>query len=259
MKQSLWRVVSALPAMLAFASVAALAAGDEPPAPIRALERHGATILGPIEAPEGMRGYAARIDGRGLAAYVLPDGRHAIIGTLINERAEDLTEAPLNEQLQRPLPPELWDQLSETTFIQDGRPEAERVVYVFTDPECPFCNMFWHSARPWVLDGRVQLRHIMVGVLGEDSPGKAAALLAAEHPEEALKKHSERGRNSDLAPLAPLPEALRRQLARNAALMAGLGSMSTPTLLYRDEAGQVRMKLGVPRDEELLEVMGGAL
>lgn len=234
-------------------------ASNELPAPVRALERHGATILGPIDAPKGMQGYAARINGRGLAAYVLPDGRHAIIGTLINERAEDLTEAQLDELLQQPLAPELWDQLSETTFIQDGRPEAERVVYVFTDPECPFCNMFWHNARPWVLDGRVQLRHIMVGVLSEDSLGKAAALLAADDPEDALKKHSERGKKSDLAPLEPVPDELRQKIFGNIGLMAGLGSMSTPTLLYRDEAGQVRMKLGVPRDEELLEVMGGAL
>jgi thiol:disulfide interchange protein DsbG len=44
--------------------------------------------------------------------------------------------------------------------------------------------MFWEQARPWVKAGKVQLRHIMVGIIREDSPGKSAALLAAKDPQK---------------------------------------------------------------------------
>lgn len=47
-------------------------------------------------------------------------------------------------------------------------------------PNCPFRNLFWKQARPWVEAGDVQLRHVMVGMLRPDSAGKSAALLAAE-------------------------------------------------------------------------------
>lgn len=258
MKKSLYALVVVMMAVGTAMSFSVRAEEPLPP-PIQALERQGVKILGPIKAPGDMKGYAAVIEGRGLAAYVLPGGKHAIIGTLINERAEDLTRAPLEEYLSEPLPDGTWEQLENSTWLQDGRADAERVVYVFTDPNCPFCNMFWHNARPWVVDGRVQLRHIIVGVLGEDSVGKAAALLAAENPAEALKRHYEQGKKSDLEPLSPIPEDIEQKIYQNVSLMADLGSMSTPTILYKDDEGNVQVKLGVPRGDELDEVMGGAL
>src|SRR3546814_8987929 len=60
---------------------------------------------------------------------------------------------------------------------------------MFSDPNCPYCNMFWKQARPWVESGKVQLRHIMVGMLRADSAGKSAALLSAKDPRAALNEH----------------------------------------------------------------------
>ncbi|CAM5602480.1 hypothetical protein SSTU70S_03334 [Stutzerimonas stutzeri] len=56
--------------------------------------------------------------------------------------------------------------------------------------------MFWKQARPWVESGKVQLRHIMVGMLRADSAGKSAALLSASKPEAALNEHEAAGKAS---------------------------------------------------------------
>src|SRR3546814_5178612 len=54
------------------------------------------------------------------------------------------------------------------------------------DANCPYCNAFWEAARPWVDSGKVQLRHILVGIIKDDSPAKAAAILGAPDRSAAL-------------------------------------------------------------------------
>ena len=50
--------------------------------------------------------------------------------------------------------------------------DAPGTVYVFTDPNCPYCSKFWADARPWVDSGAVVLRHVMVGILTPTSAGR---------------------------------------------------------------------------------------
>jgi hypothetical protein len=64
-------------------------------------------------------------------------------------------------------------------------------VYVFTDPNCPYCNKFWADAQAWVDSGKVQLRHIMVGILTPTSADKAAALLGDKNPAAALNAYEQ--------------------------------------------------------------------
>lgn len=89
----------------------------------------------------------------------------------------------------------MWDKLKDSAWIADGSDSAEKFVYVFTDPNCPYCKRLWNDARPWVDAGKIQLRHVMVGTLGESSQKKAAYLLSTENPEAALKDN-ESGKKS---------------------------------------------------------------
>lgn len=74
---------------------------------------------------------------------------------------------------------QVWAQLESATWVLDGKADAPRIVYTFSDANCPYCNHFWEAARPWVNSGKVQLRHLLVGIIREDSPAKAAAILGA--------------------------------------------------------------------------------
>ena len=169
------------------------------------------------------------------------------------------------------VPATVWQQLERSHWIADGSPKAPRVVYVFTDANCPFCTKFWSDARPWVDSGKVQLRHVLVGIIAPTSPGKAAALLTDKDPSAALVAY-ERGqlgeatrtlasghpqplRGGNLQPLQPIPPAIRAQIEANQKLMASLHIPGTPGIVWRDGKGVVYAVMG-GRSEDFPAMLG---
>lgn len=226
------------------------------PEPIRAVEARGAQVVGSFEAPGGLKGYAARYNGQGIALYLTPDGQHVLIGSLLDAKGDDLSRAPLEKLVYEPLGKEMWSRLEKATWIADGEDDAPRVVYVFSDPNCPYCNMFWKQARPWVESGKVQLRHVMVGMLRADSMGKSAALLAANDPEAALEEHESAGKASTLKPQEKVSAAMRRKLDDNLMLMGETGAAATPAIFYMDANGRLQQHQGAPQPDALEQIMG---
>ena len=127
---------------------------------------------------------------------------------------------------------------------------------MFSDPNCPYCNMFWKQARPWVESGAVQVRHVMVGMLMPDSAGKAAALLVAKDPEAALNVHEEAGKASQLKPIERISPTVNQQLEANLTLMSEMGASATPAIYYLDDDGRLQQHQGAPRPDALNEIMG---
>ncbi|PWB35746.1 thiol:disulfide interchange protein DsbG [Pseudomonas sp. SDI] len=248
------KVVSLSVALGLFASPWAMA--EELPKAVQQIEAKGAKILGSFDAPNGLRGYAAQYQNRGMALYLTPDGKHVLVGSLFDEQGTDLSAAPLEKLVYAPMGKALWSKIENTAWIADGKADAPRVVYMFSDPNCPYCNMVWQQARPWVESGKVQLRHIMVGIIREDSPAKSAALLASKNPQQALAQHEKAGKASTLKPLEKIPPEVQAKLEGNQALMEELGLSATPALFYLDEQKQLQTLQGAPRPEMLGEIFG---
>lgn len=249
---------------------ACVQAAPERPAALQALEKQGVTIVGTFPAPGGLTAWAAHVGSRPVALYVTPDGKHVIAGTLLDAQGKEVAEAALESALRTPMSDAVWKQMEASHWIEDGKKNAPRTVYVFTDPNCPFCNKFWADARPWVDSGKVMLRHVMVGVLTPTSPGKAAALLADKNPSAALDAYERshvagngkklasgqpRPLDGGLKPLATIPPAIAQKLAANEKLMASLGVQATPAMVWRDANGAVQVRTGAP-DSILPVVLG---
>ncbi|MGC7840460.1 thiol:disulfide interchange protein DsbG [Pseudomonas sp. L7] len=249
------RLTALLPLSLALL-VAPLAQAEPWPKAIQQMEAKGAVIKGTFDAPNGLRGYAAEYHNNGIALYLTPDGKHVLVGSLFDEQGQDLSAEPLDKLVYTPMSKEIWAKMEKTAWIQDGKTDAPRIVYLFSDPNCPYCNMFWQQARPWVESGKVQLRHIMVGIIRPDSPGKSAALLSAKDPAKALQDHESAGKASTLKALDTIPEATQKQLAANQALMEEMGLGATPAIFYQDEHGQLQSQQGAPRPEMLGKILG---
>ncbi|MBU0851017.1 MAG: thiol:disulfide interchange protein DsbG [Gammaproteobacteria bacterium] len=249
------RPLSLFCSTLALLPASVALAQDLPPA-VQAVEARGAEVVGSFDAPGGLKGYAARYNGQGIALYLTPDGDHVLIGSLLDATGEDLTRAPLEKLVYEPLSKEMWQRLESSTWIQDGAVEAPRIVYLFSDPNCPYCNMFWKQARPWVESGDVQLRHVMVGMLRPDSAGKSAALLQAENPAAALNRHETAGKASKLEPLEEVSPKLTEKLEANLTLMGAMGASATPAIYYLDGNGRLQQQQGAPRPDSLAEIMG---
>lgn len=241
-------------ALMAFTAPALQA--EELPKAIEQLQAKGAEIKGTFDAPNGLKGYAAAYQSNGIALYLTPDGKHVLVGSLFDEQGKDLSAEPLEKLVYAPMSKAIWAKMEKTAWIADGRDDAPRKVYLFSDPNCPYCNMFWEQARPWVESGKVQLRHIMVGIIREDSPGKSAALLAAKDPAKALQQHEKAGKASTLKPLGTIPEAVRQKLEANMALMEEMGLAATPAIFYQNDKGQLQSQQGAPRPEMLGQILG---
>ncbi|ONN67739.1 thiol:disulfide interchange protein DsbG [Herbaspirillum sp. VT-16-41] len=257
-------------AMLHSSSVNAETAPKTPPT-LKALEQQGVHfVTDTLPAPKGMKGWAAYHGQQPLAFYVAGDG-NVIMGTLMDSEGEDMTSKPLQAAVRAAMMDGIWKRVEKSHWVAEGSPSAPRTLYVFTDPNCPYCTQLWSETQPWVKAGKVQIRHILVGILTKTSPGKAAAILASGNPGKALtahetayyearQKHAPDGRKLDsdaqgIAPLDRVPANISQQLEENARMMLQLDLQATPALIWRDASDAIQIRQGVPQGE-LKKIMG---
>lgn len=241
-----------LPASNVATGAAVIAASDLPSAQF--LAEQGLRIVGPMQTAGGLKAWAAYRDQQPIPIYRLPDGKHWVIGTVIDAQGKDVNAKTLQNAVQKPMGQQLWSDLERTHWIGDGKPDAPQIAYVFTDPNCPYCNQLWRDARPLVQSGQLQLRHILVGILRPSSEGKAAAILAAKAPEQALASHAlayadAHGKNPDtlgVAALQRIPLSARDALANNLSLMNSMGLRATPATIWKNAQGMVLTRTGMP-------------
>ncbi|TDQ37281.1 thiol:disulfide interchange protein DsbG [Thiopseudomonas denitrificans] len=241
-------------ALVALSGLASIASAQDYPAPIEAMQAKGVEILDTFNAPGGLEGYAAIYHGRPLAIYLTSDKQHAIIGSLLDASGNDLTSPVIDEKINRPQSKVIWSKLEKDShWVSEGSKQADKVVYVFTDPNCPYCKRFWNDAQPWVKSGKIELRHIPVGVLGEGSRKKAAYILAAKDSTKALIDNE-----SGKAPAKEnaISDQQATQLDANLQLMSQVGASGTPAILYLDETGMLQLHPGAPQGEQLVEIFG---
>lgn len=243
----------ALPMAASIALAASLpAAADDWPAPIQALEQQGLTIHGEFDAPGGLKGYGASIRGQSVAAYLTQDGEHAVVGTLIDAQGRDVSAEPLDQLVNGPRNAELWKTMADHHWVREGDADASRVVYTFSDPNCPYCRKFWQDAQPWIESGEVQIRHLMVGILKADSPEKAAAILAADDPSAAIAEHYRTGAIPD----SKGSDQSEQWVSDNTQLMHDGQLYATPVTFYQDDDGAVHKVRGAPSPDKLRTIMG---
>lgn len=244
----------ALGVLLLFAAAGA-AADDDRPGVIQALQAQGLEHIQEFDAGEHLRGFAGLAGQDPVAVYVTPDGQ-AIVGKRLDERGVSLDERTVEALVAGPISQAVWDQLENASWVADGDARAPRVVYAFMDPNCPYCHRFWAQARPWVEAGKVQLRHVVVGVIRPDSRSKAAAILGAEDPTAALLENENRFDQDGIEPAARVSRKISRQLKDNQKLMREMGFRGTPGILYSDGDGGIQAMYGMPPEDALADILG---
>jgi thiol:disulfide interchange protein DsbG len=244
--------------LLAFGLAACTQAQDAPhyPAPVQALVKQGLVIKGPLRAPDGYTGYVGEYGGRPVPVYLLPDRQHAMVGTLFDATGKDLTQEPLEAATRPALDATTWARLDKAAWIAEGATRPKRIVYVFTDTECPYCHKLWEATQPYLAAGDVQVRHVMVAVIAPQSAGRAAALLTAPDPRAAMAKHERAFGHSPVQPLKDVPAAAAGRIEANNALMDSLGISGTPATVYKDPQGKIRMAVGMLPPDRIKAIFG---
>jgi len=154
------------------------------------LTRDGYTFVKQIEAPEGLIGWTGYKDEYPSTVFISKDQKHYIVGNLFDSSGKNLTEEAIDQHVKGAVLDEIWKSLENSTWIQDGDTQAQTIIYVFNDPNCPYCHTFWKQARPLVESGKIQLRHIMVGVIRPSSKGQAATILNHSNPAEIFTQYN---------------------------------------------------------------------
>lgn len=136
----------------------------------------------------------------------------------------------------------LLAQARATHWIAEGH--GSRVVYVIFDPNCPYCHVVYQESQQHLKN--FQFRWIPVGILTQTSVGKAAALLAAKSPVDALRDNENhfvfaRGKLGGITPAQHVSDATQKELSDNLALLTSTGVAVVPKMLFRSRDGKVRV------------------
>lgn len=152
-------------------------------------------------------------------------------------------------------PAGLMQRLDRAHWIASGAKSSGRVVYVFTDPNCPFCNDLWKAMKA-ARAPEVQIRYLLVAVINADSRGKDAAILESTDPAATLEKQERTFASGGIASKATLQPATSETISLNEALMQALHIYGTPGLVYVDEHDEVKVLGGMPSPEQLRMIIG---
>ena len=123
---------------------------EELPAPVKAIEKQGITILKPFDAPGGMKGYLGKYQDMGVTIYVTPDGKHAISGYMYNEKGENLSNTLIEKEIYAPAGREMWQRMEKASWILDGKKRLRSLSTCLQIPSVPIANSSGSRlARGW--------------------------------------------------------------------------------------------------------------
>lgn len=147
--------------------------------------------------------------------------------------------------------------IDQATWITEGK--SPHVVYIFFDPNCPYCHRLYTDTRGAVKRNEVELRWIPVGVLTATSFGKAAAILDAKDPLKAFYQNEDHYARGDGG--GGIDEALGasdktdKALSTNAGLLRLSGFDAVPSMLFRADNGQAVVIQGAPPADKLKVIL----
>ena len=140
-----------------------------------------------------------------------------------------------------------------------GEGKSPHIIYIFFDPNCPYCDKLYHEFRPWVEQNKVQLRWLPLGYLMTTSLGKAASILEAKDPAAALRTNEtgfSRANGFGQITEDPLPRRETvRNIRANEKLLLRSGRRLVPTMVFRLADGTPVLMRGAPEEMVLQQIM----
>lgn len=258
-------VLAALAALPTMSSVRASEPPGQPVAPTQttppALQpalRHGFRVTRSFSAASGLTGWVLLgRDKKYAVVYTTPDGQTLLLGDLISSTGENLSDLYTQRYAPPPDLTPLWAEFEKSNVVIAGAKDGSKsAIYVIMDPNCIFCHMLWIALKPYEAKG-LQVRWIPVGFLHEDSSAKAAAILKGGEPalEQSQQHFDVKAESGGIAGIDITPD-LRAKLDSNLQVMRLAGVQGTPGIFYKDGAGHVLRREGMPSMSELPSITG---
>jgi thiol:disulfide interchange protein DsbG len=253
-------------ASLAVAAMGAVRAGSLPPLSLTVAQAnaivarasHGsAHVVEVFPGPDGLVGAIAvgRSGNRGIV-WLTPHGGALFLGGVLRDPdGRDLTDAAMHSIGMQLSPAAVLAQASDPErhgiLVGSGGP----LLTVLLDPDGVDGQILYDALSPSVASGRVRVRYLLIGTLKPDSVVRAASILAAAQPAQALAanaatydgNHQQGGFAITERPGA----AFVRAVERNNELFARAGAPGTPVTYYCSRATRKALAMiGVPPNIE---------
>lgn len=250
---------TAIVAGLGVATAAAVQSTQGYPKVIEQAVGAGMSVVKSFPAASGLTGWVLSQGGRHSVVYTTADKKTLLAGVLIGEDGANLSTTYEEQYLPQPDFSAAYQKLGKAAFVTEGTlSAAKNTIYVFVDPNCPFCNYAWRALQPYEAAG-LQVRWIPVATLGPTSMPKALEVMAAADRTAAFRK-MEANHGKPWTPAGKVSEASHPALAaaitKNGELMEAFGIQGTPGIVWRDKQGKVQVKAGMPRLAELPAITG---
>ncbi len=137
---------------------------------------------------------------------------------------------------------QIWQRLNHARWFTQG--SGPHIVYLIFDPNCPYCHLLIHELQPLIKPDRLSIRYVPVGFLEPSSAGKAAAILEAKNPLNALWKNekgfTEKGHEGAIQEILP-STTTEKALHNNLAILEATGQKTVPTMVYQDSHGKTQI------------------
>ena len=204
-----------------------------------------------LATSHGLQVWEARKEGDVRLLYLTPDQEALILGNLYNK--DGALFSPLPEpQKESPESPkdqsqEFLQDLEATKWIALGNASAP-VLYVISEPFCDYCLTLMEGLLPFIEQGKVQVRIILVSFLGEKSRNKATFILGHQNPAQAFLAHIKNPRSP--VNKGSSDPGLLESLERNKAFMVRWNITTTPFSVFKDKQGHLKVMEGSPESME---------
>ncbi|MBP0623340.1 thiol:disulfide interchange protein DsbG [Cupriavidus consociatus] len=237
----------------------AAAGRSDYPEAIEAALKSGVKVIKTFPAVSGLTGWALEKDGQQSIVYTTSDNQTLLVGNLVGEGGENISARYEQQFLPKPDFSSTFAEVEKSSYVVEGTVKApKRILYVFTDAECPYCHLAWKALQPYEAAG-LQVRWVLVAVIKPSSLPKAIEILAADDRTGTFRA-LEQSQGKPWRPSHGIDDRTRQSivanLQRNQALMERLQFGGTPGFVWKDEKGEIRRQPGLPRLAELPSITG---
>lgn len=253
MQKSFLKVLIAAGVLFASTSFAETSATPAELALVKKIGQDKLSVLNTFPGPANLHGFVLQPEGgQPMIMYIDDQARYAVYGTVISANGENLTEKDTDQYVKKYTALKIADNLAETTPITEGRNDAPYKIIVVADPNCSACNYSYKAMKPFIDNGQLQVQWILVYFVRPDSQAKAAAIMSAKNPGQAMAENEAgfdmKTEEGGIKALTNIPKPLVDELEGNMKFMHDTGISSTPTLIYYTKTGELKFIAGAPSD-----------
>lgn len=207
------------------------------------IDRQGRDLTRLVKSYGGMVG--GQVEGAKTNRQRSPDLDNELSGDISSGQGDDSdrSKQASNEQAAKemvwPLS-RVYEQIEESASYFPNNDKKGRYIYVFVDPQCPYCEALYSEIMTSEGLDTSLVRWVPVAVLGRSSLPKAAAVLSTGAAAESLDVDMEET-DRDLA---------EKIVENTRVLLYSADEVATPTLIWRGEDG-VESYVGSPSKSRL--------